>query len=260
MSTTRRYDDATHARPTPPLRTTSSAYDSRPSYPLQHLRDASPTQASAHEMCSVETAPCWTQRHNAYVCRTTLCVSSAALVLLCGAWMVTPVLAGCRNQERVACETVCQYNATRGRHVCTIRAAVILPNDTRLEASLQRVSGSEKGRVVKLGGFVCSARSSLCLVAPVGRDNLYKRNWGGWWADYGWIMNRGFGLCTWLGNDEAASEFVPSNMINLWIWETNRGILNNTHARKEEKRKSALIQLRVFVIPKKRLYECCIDS
>lgn len=96
-------------------------------------------------MCSARTAP-WTQRRHVYTgytvwWTTTLGVSSA--LMLCAAWMVTPVLAGCRNQERVACETVCQYNETLGRHVCTIRAAVILPNDTKLEASLQRVSKTD---------------------------------------------------------------------------------------------------------------------
>lgn len=69
-----------------------------------------------------------------------LCAGVALLLL--GATHVRPVLGGCRDQERVACETVCgAYDAATGRHgPCTIRAAVILPNDTRLEASLQRVS------------------------------------------------------------------------------------------------------------------------
>lgn len=48
--------------------------------------------------------------------------------------------AGCRNQEHHACETVCRLNRTTQQHECSLRAIVILPKTTKVEASLPRVS------------------------------------------------------------------------------------------------------------------------
>lgn len=63
--------------------------------------------------------------------------------------IVSPVWGGCRDQQRLDCESVCVFNATTQRHMCTIRAAVILPNSTIVEASLQRVSVRKNHIVLK---------------------------------------------------------------------------------------------------------------
>lgn len=49
------------------------------------------------------------------------------------------VAGGCRSQERDPCETVCIWNETSKEHSCNLRAAVILPQSTKVEISLPRV-------------------------------------------------------------------------------------------------------------------------
>lgn len=50
------------------------------------------------------------------------------------------VYGGCRDQERVECETVCHWNASSGQHNCNLRAVLILPSNLSYEASLIKVS------------------------------------------------------------------------------------------------------------------------
>lgn len=49
------------------------------------------------------------------------------------------VLCGCRNQERKACEAICQ-KGPQDKMICELRGAIILPNLPNIEASLPRVS------------------------------------------------------------------------------------------------------------------------
>ncbi len=53
--------------------------------------------------------------------------------------LVSFVYGGCRDQERVECETVCQWNATSNQHNCNLRAVLILPSNLSYEASLTKV-------------------------------------------------------------------------------------------------------------------------
>lgn len=48
------------------------------------------------------------------------------------------VSCGCREQERNACESICQ-KASNGSMVCELRGAIILPISPEIEASLPRV-------------------------------------------------------------------------------------------------------------------------
>lgn len=53
------------------------------------------------------------------------------LLLLCG----PAVEGGCREQESLACESICNSDG-----ICEIRVIVILPNTTDIEPSLPRVT------------------------------------------------------------------------------------------------------------------------
>ena len=46
--------------------------------------------------------------------------------------------AGCRKQERNACESICTKDS-EGKLMCELRGAIILPNSPKIEASLPRV-------------------------------------------------------------------------------------------------------------------------
>lgn len=48
--------------------------------------------------------------------------------------------AGCRDQERDDCETVCMQSTINKEYNCTLRAVVILPKSTAFETSLPKVS------------------------------------------------------------------------------------------------------------------------
>ena len=50
------------------------------------------------------------------------------------------ICCSCRNQDRDECEKVCTWNATTSEYLCNLRAVVILPNNTNVEASLPKVS------------------------------------------------------------------------------------------------------------------------
>lgn len=62
------------------------------------------------------------------------------IVLACSQYYIVPVYGGCRDQERVECEQICIFNSTTNKHNCNLRAVVILPRNTTLEASLPKVS------------------------------------------------------------------------------------------------------------------------
>lgn len=61
-------------------------------------------------------------------------------LLLLVNWFIPSVAGGCREQEHDECETICKWNATLRQNECYLRAAVILPSNTNVEASLPRVS------------------------------------------------------------------------------------------------------------------------
>ncbi|KAJ6636160.1 hypothetical protein Bhyg_14747, partial [Pseudolycoriella hygida] len=52
---------------------------------------------------------------------------------------LSTVCGGCRDQERVECETVCQWNVATNQHDCNLRAVLILPSNLSYEASLTKV-------------------------------------------------------------------------------------------------------------------------
>lgn len=60
-------------------------------------------------------------------------------LLLLVNWFIPMVDGGCREQEHDVCETVCKWNASIKENICYLRAAVILPSNTDVEASLPRV-------------------------------------------------------------------------------------------------------------------------
>lgn len=61
------------------------------------------------------------------------------IVLLSSNNFLSFVKGGCRDQERVECESVCHWNASSNQHVCNLRAVLILPSNLTYEASLTKV-------------------------------------------------------------------------------------------------------------------------
>lgn len=51
---------------------------------------------------------------------------------------ISAVISGCREQERNECESICRKNA-KNETYCELRAALILPNSPKIEASMPRV-------------------------------------------------------------------------------------------------------------------------
>lgn len=51
---------------------------------------------------------------------------------------ISAVIGGCRQQERNECEAICRKNAANETY-CELRAALILPNSPKIEASMPRV-------------------------------------------------------------------------------------------------------------------------
>lgn len=74
--------------------------------------------------------------------KTIQALPSVALIFLVlfSVNLVSLVYGGCRDQERVECETVCHWNASSGQHNCNLRAVLILPSNLSYEASLTKVS------------------------------------------------------------------------------------------------------------------------
>lgn len=66
---------------------------------------------------------------------------SFSVLIIAWCFQIKWISAGCRPQVSNKCEAICQRNSTLKTDVCTLRAIVILPNMTRVEASLPRVSG-----------------------------------------------------------------------------------------------------------------------
>lgn len=62
------------------------------------------------------------------------------IIILLHLCCIPLVAGGCREQEHDVCETVCKWNATIKQNTCYLRAAVILPSNTNVEASLPRVN------------------------------------------------------------------------------------------------------------------------
>ena len=56
------------------------------------------------------------------------------IIMLC----ISTVIGGCREQERNECEAICRKNANNETY-CELRAALILPNSSKIEASMPRV-------------------------------------------------------------------------------------------------------------------------
>lgn len=61
------------------------------------------------------------------------------IILLSSGNLWTLVEGGCRDQERVQCESVCHWNSTSNQHDCNLRAVLILPSNLTYEASLTKV-------------------------------------------------------------------------------------------------------------------------
>lgn len=54
--------------------------------------------------------------------------------------VITPVKCGCRGKQEInECESICYLNGA-GKFICELRGAVILPNLSKIEASMPRVS------------------------------------------------------------------------------------------------------------------------
>lgn len=60
------------------------------------------------------------------------------LKLLIRMLCISGVISGCREQERNECESICRKNANNETY-CELRAALILPNSPKIEASMPRV-------------------------------------------------------------------------------------------------------------------------
>lgn len=69
----------------------------------------------------------------------TLSPAGVIFIALLAIDLLSFVRGGCRNQERVECETVCHWNASANQHDCNLRAVLILPSNLTYEASLRKV-------------------------------------------------------------------------------------------------------------------------
>lgn len=86
------------------------------------------------------------------------------------------VIGGCREQERNACEIVCQMNTTTKRTECNLRAIVILSKMDKVEASLSRVINEYYDFVFLLYVFFFFILKRIKLCSWESRAFIFQTN------------------------------------------------------------------------------------